>query len=112
MRSIIENLVQTFYFHFTWQNKSIICVVCTVHRSNYTVQTLLGCISVSKLSTSDIESSLTSVGVFWSRDFPNMNKDEMGQLKHDEIFVIVARISKAKIGPFGEEGIVAHTFPW
>ena len=52
------------------------------------------------------------MGVFWSRDFPNMNKDEMGQLKHDEIFVIVARISKAKIGPFGEEGIVAHTFPW
>ena len=47
-----------------------------------------------KLSTSDIESSLTSVGFFWSRDFPNMNKDEMGQLKHDEIFEIVAKTSK------------------
>ena len=58
------------------------------------LQTLLGFISVSKLSTSDIESSLTSVGFFWSRDFPNMNKDEMGQLKHDEIFAIVAKTSK------------------
>ena len=58
------------------------------------VHTLLGCISVSKFSTSDIESSLTSERAFWSRDFPNMNNDEMGQVKHDEIFAIVAKTSK------------------
>ena len=44
------------------------------------------------MSTSDIESSLTLEGAFWSRDFPNMNKNEMGQLKHDEIFLRVAKI--------------------